>query len=1243
MNAQHVSHTNYLAVRERIIYLLTSLIILLAGALLGLETSVAQAATPIDAGYRDFKFNSGCNSTPTGEKPESKLWYNDGYWWGSLCDDATATYHIHRFNFTTQDWEDMGTVLDDRGGTKADILWDGANQKLYVASHVFTDIGSSSTSSSQWARLYRYSYNAGTKVYTLDGGFPVNVSRGQSETITLDKDSSGRLWVTYVESGKVMVNHSISSDTDWGTPYVLPVTGATSLSSDDISSLIAFSGRIALMWSNQSTKIMYMAFHVDSDANDQSWTSISVYNPGGSGADDHINLKSLQTDGQGSLFAVAKTSFSATGTLPLINLFACRTAPCTSASNWQIYPIYTVTEANTRAILLIDTDHRQLHVFSTDRGSGYGIFHKVTDMDNIQLANAPDLPFIRLNGDSKINNSTSTKQNVNSSTGLVVLASSQTSYQYYHNCLALGGAFSGCDTAGVPTTVAFASATYNVNENAGSISVTVNLNGTANQTVSVNYATSDGTATAGSDYAATSGTLTFNGVASQSFAIPITNDFLNEGNETINLTLSSPSGASLGTPSSAVLTISDDDPLPAVQFGQPTWNVDEDVVGGKLSANVNLSSSFAHTVTVDYTVTDGTATAGSDYTASNGTLTFKPGETSKNIDLTILDDTLYEEDETINLTLGQPVSATLGALTTGVVTVIDQDMPPTVQFAAATATVDEGGPAATVSVNLNTASGLTVTVDYATSDDTATAGTDYSAVGGTLTFAPGETEKNFQVAVANDSFDEPNETINLILSNPTNAGLGIPANASLTLLDDDGTPTARFATASVSVDESAGEATVVVNLVGATAVTTTVDYVTSDGTATADSDYTAKSGTLIFGPNLSGTATASFKVSILNDGLDEDEETIDLTLSNPTNGVVIGDPTGATVNIVDNDNAPLVQFKSANFSVAENISTGNAPVTITLNVVSGRPITVAYSASAGTATIGSDFTAVSDVVTLAPGEKSKTILVPIVNDNVNEGNETVNLLLNTATNATLGALKTSTLTIVDDDVASPIASVQWSAATFNTNESAGTATLTVQLSAPANALATVAYAVSADTASAGQDFIATDGVLTFAPGESSKTIVISVLDDAINEAPETLNVTLKNPSNAVIGSISTATLIIQDNDPQPKLVVGGNKIWADPVAGIFYLTLQLSAPSGQTVSVDYIISDKGGVVGTNGNNTLTLKPGEVSKTFAVPFAVNGGEATLTLVNPQNVDLNNPDLIEIIVIRGRSYLPTVWAP
>ncbi|MCB0085416.1 MAG: PKD domain-containing protein, partial [Caldilineaceae bacterium] len=337
---------------------------------------------------------------------------------------------------------DTQTVLDDRPSSKADVLWDAASQKLYVVSHVFTTSGASTSSSSDWGRLYRYSYNAGNKTYVLDAGFPVNITRGKSETLTIAKDATGQLWVTYVEGSKVMVNHSRNgNDADWGTPYQLPVTGSN-VSSDDISAIIAYENYIGIMWSNQSAKIMYFARHDSNNADDQSWQSVSAYNPGGSGADDHINLKTLQSDSAGRIFAVTKTSFSS-ATDPLILLLVCSGPPCTSPNQWSAHLVYTEGNGDTRPILLIDTDHRELHVFTTNTGSGGEIRHKMSSLDNISFPTGEGDLFIGQSGDNKINNPTSTKQNVNAASGIVVLASSQTTDYYYHNYIDLGGGGSG--------------------------------------------------------------------------------------------------------------------------------------------------------------------------------------------------------------------------------------------------------------------------------------------------------------------------------------------------------------------------------------------------------------------------------------------------------------------------------------------------------------------------------------------------------------------------------------------------------------------------------------------------------------------------------------------------------------------------------------------------------------------------------------------------------------------------------
>jgi hypothetical protein len=400
------------------------------------------SAAPADIGYRDFQFGSNCNSTPTGEKPESKLWWNDGFWWGSLC-APDSSYHIYRLDASTQTWLDTSTPLDNRPDSAADTLWDG--QKLYVASHIFTTSGSPTSNASQWGRLYRYSYNPVTKTYSLDSGFPVDVTRGRSETLVLEKAPSGQLWVTYVEDNNVMVNHSIGDDSVWATPFVLPADGASNLDSDDISSIITFDRataipQVGILWSNQKAKKMYFAVHMDGAATTL-WNSFGVFvssSGNTSAADDHINIK-LQSDGTG-IYAVTKTSNSSAGQ-PAIVLLSCRSM-CSSASSWQATPVYSYGEGHTRAILLLDTTNRKVNVFSTTPQSGGRIIRAVFDTDTLSPTSVPESKtvFIENAPDTQLNNSTSTKQTLNSATGLVVLASDEGTRFYLHNYDTLAGA-----------------------------------------------------------------------------------------------------------------------------------------------------------------------------------------------------------------------------------------------------------------------------------------------------------------------------------------------------------------------------------------------------------------------------------------------------------------------------------------------------------------------------------------------------------------------------------------------------------------------------------------------------------------------------------------------------------------------------------------------------------------------------------------------------------------------------------
>jgi len=251
-------------------------------ALLLLVTAPARAA---DVGYRDFSYRDVNRvQVPSDDKPQSKLWFQDGSWWALMYSATAHATTIRRLDPASQTWFDTGTVVDARPTARGDALWDGATHKLYVVSGtaVVSEFGSPANPddvAAGSARLLRFSYDPLSRTYSLDPGFPVTVHDGSSESVTLAKDSTGELWVTWTQlapdnSNQVYVNHSVGNDTTWGTPFVLP-TSAASAHYDDISAIVAFQGdKVGVMWSNQLTRRFYMAVHKDGAA-DGSWQTRS--------------------------------------------------------------------------------------------------------------------------------------------------------------------------------------------------------------------------------------------------------------------------------------------------------------------------------------------------------------------------------------------------------------------------------------------------------------------------------------------------------------------------------------------------------------------------------------------------------------------------------------------------------------------------------------------------------------------------------------------------------------------------------------------------------------------------------------------------------------------------------------------------------------------------------------------------------------------------------------------------------
>jgi len=328
---------------------------------------------------------------------------------------------------------------------------------------------------------------------------------------------------------------------------------------------------------------------------------------------------------------------------------------------------------------------------------------------------------------------------------------------------------------------------------------TVGLSQASAQTVMVQYATIAGTANAGSDYTAVSGTLTFApGDTTRTITVPVTRDVVSELTENFTLQLSGVLNATLMR-ASAIGTINDDDsatpPLPSVSIGNVSTT--EGHIGTSTARfNVTLSSAASTPVTVVYATANGTATSGSDYTAKSGTITFAPGETIKTIDVVVTADTQVETDETFVVRLTSASGATI-ANSQGAGTILNDDQPPPLPTLSIVGTSITEGNSGLVNVvftiTLSQASGSAVTVRYSTADGTATSGADYNATSGTLTFAAGVTTRAVTVAVRGDTLVEGSETFRVVLSNASGATIATSSGTGTINNDDQPTTGATVA------------------------------------------------------------------------------------------------------------------------------------------------------------------------------------------------------------------------------------------------------------------------------------------------------------------------------------------------------------------------------------------------------------------------------------------------------------------
>lgn len=692
-----------------------------------------------------------------------------------------------------------------------------------------------------------------------------------------------------------------------------------------------------------------------------------------------------------------------------------------------------------------------------------------------------------------------------------------------------------------------------VEGNAGTTNLqfTVTATPAPGSSTTVDFASTGGTAASGIDFTAANGTLTFaKGVATQVVNVPVAGDNTVEANETLTVTLSNPSAGTIGMPGSATGTINNDDSA-VISLNAPS--VAEGNVGTTpLPFVLSISNPVQGAVSLDYASADGNnvdpllnaTTADNDYAATNGTVSF-PSDSTANltVNVSVNGDTKVEPNQGLRLNLsnlvrpaGIDAAALTLAATTGNGTINDDDG---TTVSVAPTSVTEGNAATSnlvFTVSLSNPSKTPVTVNYTTTGVTATNGNDFTAATGTVTFPPNNQSQTVTVLVNGDLVVEANETVSLTLSAPVGALLGT-GTATGTINNDDS------ATLSLNtVNQAEGNAgnspmNFTATLSAPVQGTVTASATTADGNnanpllnaTVADNDYVALNNAPV---SIATGTTATIPVQIVGDTDVEPNQGLRLTLSNlvapagiPAGAITLGTAGAGTIN---NDDGATMNI-AGNSIVEGNAGTSVLNFTVSLTATNKDPVTVNFATANGTATAGSDYVANSGVLTFPANTLSQTIAVTINGDTLLESDETFTVTLSGATGATLGTA-VATGTITNDDTAA-LSVADASTIEGNTNIGLNRLSFVVSLIGNSASPITVNYTTSSGTAMAVLDYTTTSGTLTFAPGETSKTVNVPVTPDMVPEDAETLTFTLSNPNPAQVTlTRATATGTINNDD-----------------------------------------------------------------------------------------------------------------
>ena len=525
---------------------------------------------------------------------------------------------------------------------------------------------------------------------------------------------------------------------------------------------------------------------------------------------------------------------------------------------------------------------------------------------------------------------------------------------------------------------------------------------------------------------------------------------------------------------------------------------------GEIVFAVTMNIESSQTVGVEWATADGTAKAGEDYVHGTGELVFGPGETRREVQVSVLDDMEDELEEAFTVSLANPSGATLErAHATGVI--IDDDLS-AVSIGPGPSPVEEGNDVRFDLVRRGDLTDpLSVTLSV-TESGAFLSGTPPA----TVVFQPGEATAVLQMGTEDDDRDEEDGTVEAVLAESEEYAIEGSGRAVVAVTDNDDAPTIKIEGARAL--ESLGEIFFPVKLDAASDRTVTVEWATSDGTATRDQDYRAESGVVVFSPC---QTEKRIRIVVLDDIEDELEEAFTVSLANPSGATL--ERAHATGVIIDDDlsavsigpgPSPVEEGNDVQFDLVRRGDLTD-PLSVTLSVTESG----AFLSGTPPAT-----------VVFQPGEATAVLQMGTEDDDRDEEDGTVEAVLAESEEYAIEGSGSAVVAVTDNDDA-PTIKIEGARAL----EYLGEIFFPVKLGAASDRTVTVEWATSDGTATRDQDYRAESGVVVFSPGQTEERIRVVVLDDMLVEGEETFKVTLAGAVNGTLDE-DQATGLITDED-----------------------------------------------------------------------------------------------------------------